>query len=91
MHLSWAVRRLTPIQARYIRLFYGAEMLHQLEELEQRGTQRRTAARGNGWDSESKAPGSARRRAAAQLPSPSVRVPSSRRSRFPTNVPVRAS
>lgn len=37
VHLSWAVRRLTPIQARYIRLFYGADTLHQLEELEQRG------------------------------------------------------
>ncbi len=34
VHLSWAVRRLTPIQARYIRLFYGREMLEQLEELE---------------------------------------------------------
>jgi 5-methylcytosine-specific restriction endonuclease McrA len=36
VHLSWAVRRLTPIQARYIRLFYGSETLHQLEELESR-------------------------------------------------------
>ena len=36
VHLSWAVRRLTPIQARYIRLFYGAEILHQLEEIEAR-------------------------------------------------------
>ena len=35
MHLSWAVRRLTPTQARYIKLFYGQETLHQLEELEQ--------------------------------------------------------
>ena len=34
VHLSWAVRRLTPTQARYIRLFYGAETLHQIEELE---------------------------------------------------------
>ena len=34
VHLSWAVRRLTPIQARYIRMFYGAGVLHQLEELE---------------------------------------------------------
>jgi len=34
VHLSWAVRRLTPIQARYIRVFYGQEMLEQLEELE---------------------------------------------------------
>ena len=37
VHLSWAVRKLTPTQARYIRLFYGAEVLHQLEELEHRG------------------------------------------------------
>src|ERR1051326_198838 len=37
VHLSWAVRRLTPIQARYIRLFYGASVLHQLEDLERRG------------------------------------------------------
>jgi 5-methylcytosine-specific restriction endonuclease McrA len=36
VHLSWAVRRLTPIQARYIKLFYGSETLHQLEELEHR-------------------------------------------------------
>jgi 5-methylcytosine-specific restriction endonuclease McrA len=34
VHLSWAVRRLTPTQARYIRLFYGEETLHQLEDLE---------------------------------------------------------
>ena len=34
VHLSWAVRRLTPQQARYIRTFYGAETLHHLEELE---------------------------------------------------------
>jgi 5-methylcytosine-specific restriction endonuclease McrA len=37
VHLSWAVRRLTPKQARYIRLFYGEETLHQLQELEHRG------------------------------------------------------
>lgn len=36
VHLSWAVRRLTPTQARYIRVFYGAEVLHQLEALEHR-------------------------------------------------------
>ena len=34
VHLSWAVRRLTPIQARYIRVFYGEATLRQLEELE---------------------------------------------------------
>ena len=38
VHLSWAVRRLTPIQARYIRLFYGQEMLEQLEQLERART-----------------------------------------------------
>jgi hypothetical protein len=31
------VRRLTPAQARYIRTFYGEQMLHQLEALERRG------------------------------------------------------
>jgi len=36
VHLSWAVRRLTPIQAKYIRMFYGAGVLHQLEGLEHR-------------------------------------------------------
>ncbi len=33
VHLAWAVRRLTPIQARYIRLFYGAEVLAELSAL----------------------------------------------------------
>ena len=32
VHLSWAVRKLTPTQARYIRLFYGEGVLHQLEK-----------------------------------------------------------
>jgi 5-methylcytosine-specific restriction endonuclease McrA len=36
VHLSWAVRRLTPIQSQYIRLFYGEETLHQLEDLEKK-------------------------------------------------------
>ena len=36
VHLSWAVRRLTPAQARYIRLFYGTGVLQQLEALEHR-------------------------------------------------------
>ena len=36
VHLSWAVRRLTPTQARYIKLFYGDETLHRLEDLEHR-------------------------------------------------------
>jgi 5-methylcytosine-specific restriction endonuclease McrA len=39
VHLSWAVRRLTPIQSKYIRLFYGEDMLHQLEVLEHRQNQ----------------------------------------------------
>jgi 5-methylcytosine-specific restriction endonuclease McrA len=36
VHLSWAVRRLTPIQAKYIGVFYGPETLHQVERLERR-------------------------------------------------------
>jgi 5-methylcytosine-specific restriction endonuclease McrA len=42
VHLSWAVRRLTPIQAKYIRMFYGSGVLHQLEGLEHRRTRVRT-------------------------------------------------
>jgi hypothetical protein len=34
VHLSWAVRRLTPTQSKYIKLFYGEDTLHQLELLE---------------------------------------------------------
>jgi len=33
VHLSWAVRRLTSIQSKYIRLFYGADVLATLEAL----------------------------------------------------------
>jgi len=33
VHLSWAVRRLTPIQSRYIRLFYGQDTLNELRAL----------------------------------------------------------
>jgi len=33
VHLTWAVRRLTPVQARYIRLFYGADTLRTLQAL----------------------------------------------------------
>ncbi len=36
VHLSWAVRRLTPQQAKYIRVFYGAETLRHIQELELR-------------------------------------------------------
>jgi 5-methylcytosine-specific restriction endonuclease McrA len=39
VHLSWAVRKLTPIQAHYIRTFYGDSVLHQLERLEHRTIQ----------------------------------------------------
>jgi len=34
VHLSWAVRRLTAIQAKYIKTFYGSSVLHQIEALE---------------------------------------------------------
>ncbi len=34
VHLAWAVRRLTPIQARYIKLFYGSEVVRELQALE---------------------------------------------------------
>ena len=33
VHLTWAVRKLTPIQEKYIRMFYGEETLHQIQEL----------------------------------------------------------
>jgi 5-methylcytosine-specific restriction endonuclease McrA len=33
VHLAWAVRRLTRIQSRYIRLFYGADVLATLEAM----------------------------------------------------------
>jgi 5-methylcytosine-specific restriction endonuclease McrA len=36
VHLTWAIRRLTPTQARYIKLFYGDDTLHYLEDLEHR-------------------------------------------------------
>jgi 5-methylcytosine-specific restriction endonuclease McrA len=36
VHLSWAVRRLTPTQAQYIRVFYGEETLKQLRRMEAR-------------------------------------------------------
>jgi 5-methylcytosine-specific restriction endonuclease McrA len=37
VHLSWAVRRLTPAQSNYIRLFNGEETLHQLDLIERAG------------------------------------------------------
>lgn len=36
VHLSWAVRRLTPIQSRYIKMFYGGDVVRQLEAIERR-------------------------------------------------------
>lgn len=33
VHLTWAVRKLTPIQEKYIRLFYGEETLHRIQGL----------------------------------------------------------
>lgn len=33
VHLAWAVRRLTPVQSKYIRLFYGEETLAELQAL----------------------------------------------------------
>ena len=39
VHLSWAVRRLTPIQAKYIKVFYGPQTLHEVERLERRSQQ----------------------------------------------------
>jgi 5-methylcytosine-specific restriction endonuclease McrA len=36
VHLSWAVRKLTPVQARYIKTFYGSAILQQLEAMEHR-------------------------------------------------------
>jgi hypothetical protein len=33
VHLSWAVRRLTLVQSKYIKLFYGEETLAQLRSL----------------------------------------------------------
>ncbi|MGD2135748.1 MAG: HNH endonuclease [Gemmatimonadales bacterium] len=33
VHLTWAVRKLTPIQEKYIRMFYGEETLSQLRVL----------------------------------------------------------
>jgi len=33
VHLAWAVRRLTPIQSKYIRMFYGEDTLAQISRL----------------------------------------------------------
>jgi 5-methylcytosine-specific restriction endonuclease McrA len=34
VHLAWAVRKLTPTQSKYIRMFYGADTLAELRVLE---------------------------------------------------------
>jgi hypothetical protein len=34
VHLSWAVRRLTPTQARYIKVFYGEETLRRVRAMD---------------------------------------------------------
>ncbi|HZF69187.1 MAG TPA: HNH endonuclease [Gemmatirosa sp.] len=44
VHLSWAVRRLTPTQAKYIRVFYGEQTLHEVSALEHRAQPALTAA-----------------------------------------------
>ncbi len=36
VHLSWAVRKLTPTQSRYIKLFYGGDVVRQLEAMERK-------------------------------------------------------
>ena len=33
VHLAWAVRRLTPIQSKYIKMFYGRDTLAQISRL----------------------------------------------------------
>jgi 5-methylcytosine-specific restriction endonuclease McrA len=33
VHLAWAVRKLTPIQSRYIRLFYGQDTLNEIRAM----------------------------------------------------------
>jgi 5-methylcytosine-specific restriction endonuclease McrA len=37
VHLAWAVRRLTPTQARYIKLFYGGDVVRELRARERTG------------------------------------------------------
>lgn len=44
VHLSWAVRRLTPIQAQYIRTFYGEDTLRELQKIEGAGEARQIEA-----------------------------------------------
>ncbi|MEX1999088.1 MAG: HNH endonuclease [Gemmatimonadales bacterium] len=36
VHLAWAVRRLTPVQSKYIRIFYGEETLRELKSASRR-------------------------------------------------------
>ena len=44
VHLSWAVRKLTPTQSHYIRVFYGEEMLRQIEQLDRAGHEMKVIA-----------------------------------------------
>jgi 5-methylcytosine-specific restriction endonuclease McrA len=46
VHLSWAIRRLTAPQAKYIRLFYGPEVLGRIEAIEARTAAGHPAAHG---------------------------------------------
>lgn len=48
VHLSWAVRRLTPIQAKYIAYFYGQETVDELRSLAQPLAPALTQARAHG-------------------------------------------
>jgi hypothetical protein len=34
VQLVWAVRRITAVQAKYIRMFYGAEVLRALQQVQ---------------------------------------------------------
>jgi 5-methylcytosine-specific restriction endonuclease McrA len=38
VHLSWAVRKLTPTQAKYIEIFYGTDTVDDLRAMETTGT-----------------------------------------------------
>lgn len=40
VELVWAVRRITPTQAKYIKMFYGADVLRALQHTEEIGTEK---------------------------------------------------
>lgn len=46
VHLAWAVRRLTPTQAHYIRLFYGGDVVRELQARERQQLSVLSAAAG---------------------------------------------